>query len=409
MTRYLLLFALLAELPATAAPLDLSAWKYRKRIPLTSTNGLAVVKLDRDVFIGSSLNDLLLVQDGNEIPFLLTTPGILDDLVTAIEPLLDRSVLPGTGLQFVIHLTTPAKHSRILLHTREKNFRQRIRIETSQDGLRWAVVRDAAAIFNFSQDGRDLSSTSIGYPVSTRPFLRVTVFGWTKIDAVDGATVDRFDEQRPRYELISTLKPQIREDLQAKATVLDIDQGVSGLPIGRLRIHTPSPQFQRAVSIETSPDGQNWRYLAQSAIARLPGPDFTEESLEVPAPQAQRYLRLKIYNQSDAPIQVESVALEGFLSEIHFLPRSPGDYWLYYGNPSIAHLPQYDLPAILERKNLQPVSWTLSPAELNPSYRPPPIPRKPWSEQHPAILYTVLGGAVLSLGIATLRFAARLR
>jgi hypothetical protein len=51
----------------------------------------------------------------------------------------------------------------------------------------------------------------------------------------------------------------------------------------------------------------------------------------------------------------------------------------------------------------------LGPAELNPAYRPPPPPKKPWSEQHPAILYTVLGGAVLALGIATFRFASRLR
>jgi hypothetical protein len=69
----------------------------------------------------------------------------------------------------------------------------------------------------------------------------------------------------------------------------------------------------------------------------------------------------------------------------------------------------YDLGDVIDRQQLAEHSWTLGPQEANPIYRPPPPPKKPWSEQHPAILYTVLGGAVLALGIATFRFASRLR
>ena len=72
-------------------------------------------------------------------------------------------------------------------------------------------------------------------------------------------------------------------------------------------------------------------------------------------------------------------------------------------------MPEYDLASVLARQSLPEHAWTLERQEPNPLYRPPTPPKKPWSEQHPAMLYTVLGGAVLALGIATLRFMARLR
>jgi hypothetical protein len=404
--KFLLIFALLGS----AAPLDLSAWKYRKQIPLTSGDGLAVVKLDRDVYIGSSngLADLVVIRDGKELPFVLNTRHPRPDADPGAERILDESIVPGTGLQFMIHLRRPTEHNSIVLHTDEKNFRHRVRIETSQDGARWATARSDGAIFNFSQDGRDFSSTAVEYPVSTRAFIRVTIFGWTKTGVVTAAIADRKGHPAA-YEVFSTLAPQVWEDSATKSTVVTVDQGVTGLPISRIRLETSSPQFQRAVMIETSDDGKLWEYLAQDVIARLPGPDFREESLDIRAQGARRYLRMRIYNRDDQPLQIGHINLEGLVSEIKFLMPEEGPYWLYYGNPGVTRLHEYDLSAVLSRRSFHEVSPVLGSAEPNPAYRPPPVPRKPWSEQHPVILYTVLGGAVLALGIATLRFMVRLR
>jgi hypothetical protein len=405
--KFLLIFAVFA----TAAPLDLSGWKFRKRIPLTPGDGLAVVKLDREVYTESSnwIADLRVIRDGREIPFVLRTPGVEDEHVTHVEALLDRSVIPGVGLQFMIHLPTPARHDNIDLQTSEKNFRQRVRVETSQDGVHWAIAREDGAIFNFSQDGRELSSTIVEYPISTRPFLRVTVFGWSRTGMITSAMVEHADSQPAAFELFSMLVPQVWEDPQTKSTVVTADQGVTGLPVSRISIETSSPQFQRAVTLETSDDGKNWQYLSQHAIARLPGPEFTEESLQMPASGAHRHLRLRIYNRDDQPIQIGHIRLEGLSREVNLLAAAVGAYWLYYGNPSATTLPEYDLAAVLARRSFRESRSTLGPAEPNPLYHPPPLPKKPWSEQHPAILYTVLGGAVLALGAATLRFASRLR
>ena len=47
--------------------------------------------------------------------------------------------------------------------------------------------------------------------------------------------------------------------------------------------------------------------------------------------------------------------------------------------------------------------------KTNPDYKPPPGQEKPWSEQHPAVLYTVLGLAVVGMGLVTVRFLSKVR
>jgi hypothetical protein len=171
-----------------------------------------------------------------------------------------------------------------------------------------------------------------------------------------------------------------------------------------------SKQFQRAVGVEASTNGNDWAYLTQGVIARLPGSEFTEEDLSVSIPEMyRRYLRIHIYNRDDQPLQISRIQLEGLVRFIKFAASDAGNYWLYYGNSKV-QAPVYDLPDLLSRReHVTETRWVLNSAEVNPAYRAPPAPRKPWSEQHPAILYTVLGGAVLALGIATLRFMMRLR
>ncbi len=407
-----LIFAMLAS----AAPLDLSQWKYRKRIPLTPGDGLAVVTLDREVYaaIGSQYYKIRVFRDREEVPFVFgfLGAGPITDRVVTTEEILDQSIVPDVGLQFTVHRQYRGMHNKIGILTQLKNFRNRVRIETSQDGTHWSIARNDGAIFNFSQDGREFSSTSVGYPVSSLPFLRVTIFGWTKNGLVTGVVVDHIELRPEVFEVYSTVTPQISEDSTSRSTLVQIDLGLIGLPVSRLRLDSSSPQFQRAVGIETSDDAKSWVYTDGGTIARLPGADLTEESLTlVVGAYGHRYFRLRIYNQDDKPIQIGSIHAEGPVNQVKFVASAPGSYWLYFDGPGpeLVNMPEYDLAKVLARQSLPEHTWTMEPQERNPLFRPPAPPKKPWSEQHPAILYTVLGGAVLALGIATFRFASRLK
>jgi hypothetical protein len=410
--KLLLIFAIIAS----AVPIDLSQWKYRKRIPLTPGDGLAVVNLDREVYaaIRSQYYKIRVFRDREEVPFFFGTPGTgpITDRVVTTEEILDQSIVPDVGLQFTVHRQYRGVHNKVDILTQLKNFRNSVRIETSQDGTHWSVARNDGAIFDFSQDGREFSSTSVGYPVSSRPFLRVTIFGWTKNGLVTGVVVDHRELRPEVFEVYATVTPQTSEDSTSRSTLVQIDLGLIGLPVSRLRLDSSSPQFQRAVGIETSDDAKSWVYTDGGTIARLPGADLTEESLTVVVgAYGHRYFRLRIYNRDDKPIQIGTIHGEGPVNQVKFVASAPGSYWLYFDGPGpeLVNMPEYDLAKVLARQSLPEHNWTLGPQEANPLFRPPAPPRKPWSEQHPAILYTVLGGAVLALGIATFRFAARLK
>jgi hypothetical protein len=137
MTRASKYFLLLLAMLVSAAPLDLSAWKYRKRIPLTPGDGLAVVKLDREVYMGAEfdLGDIRVVRDGTEVPFYWRAfDRRIDDHDVRGEKLFDLSVVDGHAVQFTIKVGD-VFHNLVRIYTTQHNFRQSVRIEASEDSL----------------------------------------------------------------------------------------------------------------------------------------------------------------------------------------------------------------------------------------------------------------------------------
>ena len=118
---------------------------------------------------------------------------------------------------------------------------------------------------------------------------------------------------------------------------------------------------------------------------------------------------MRIFNGDNRPVPVQRVYVETLKRVFKFLPAAAGDLWLYYGNPD-ARPPVYDLAAVLGRQAPIPeTTLVIGEWKTNPDYKPPPGQRKPWSEQHPAVLYTVLGLAVVGMGLVTVRFLSKVR
>lgn len=405
--KILLLFAVLAS----AAPLNLSAWKFRKPIPVAASDGLAVVKLDRDVFIHADpqWQDLRVVRDGVEVPLQQEVLGQEEDHVSVPAKMMDLAVVDGPAVQFTLEVGR-TQHNRVTIHTPAKNFRQQVRVEASENNQDWATLRPDASIFDFTEDTHQFSSLDVSFPASTKPYLRVTILGWDQVKNVSEASVDSVVKRSPVREVLATIQPAITEDSKNKSTIATLDLGVAGLPVDYLLLDVSTPQFHRAVNVEVSLDGKEWGNLVEGVIARLPGDGYTEERLALHIPASgSRYLRIRVFNRDDQPVEIRSVSLQALLHVVKFLPSAAGNYWLYYGNED-AKAPEYDLGILLSKTNhLIETSVKLGAEQSNPLYRAPVPPQKPWSEQHPAILYTALGVAVVGLGVATLRFALRMR
>ena len=97
--------------------------------------------------------------------------------------------------------------------------------------------------------------------------------------------------------------------LPGNSTSFMVDLGESGIFHSLVTIRTPSENFRRMVEVEGSDDADSWRMLNSSGqifdySVRDISPVFVEY-LSVPYPEATfRYLRVKIYDQGEAPLKI---------------------------------------------------------------------------------------------------------
>ncbi len=376
-------------------------WPLLRALAIGQGQVVHALTLDRTIYAAAraDLADLRLVRNGYEVPYVLETlTGSVEQSELRPE-ILDRSVVPGAGLELMLDVGTAARHNRLRIATAEANFRIQVRIETSADGRSWAVARDDGYLFDFSQGGRSVSVLTVDYALSTRRYLRATFFGWMRTGAVKDAWLSYYRERPSVWQTLARITPARSEEERSSLLVLDL--GVANLPHSRLRAETGGPPFHRACDIETSANGKDWRYVAGGVLYRYPNEETS--ILEFPE-QHERYLRLRIFNGDDRPVPVGSVVVEAVERRLKFLPDAVGEYALYYGNPQ-AKPPAYDLAAILSQRAPTPETLLAAgPEQPNPAWQPPPPPRKPWSERHPELLYGTLAAAVLGMGYITVRF-----
>jgi hypothetical protein len=381
-------------------------WKLLRKVAASAPGQVCVVPLDRAVYASSraDLADIRVARDGAEVPYVIETrTGSVEE--TELRPaILDHSVVPGVGLELTLDLGRTARHNRLRIATEEKNFRIKVRIETSPDGRRWALARADGYVFDFTQGSRKISVLAVEYPLSSRRFVRATFFGWMRTKDVTTAWLTDYREQPAEWQTIATARPVRTEDHQTSVVVLDL--GAARLPHCRMRVETDAPLFHRACEIESSPDRKEWSYVGTGVVYRFPEEESTALSF---CEQWDRYVRLRIFNGDNRPLPVQQVVFETLERRVKFLTDAAGGYALFYGNPD-AKAPAYDLGAILARgKPIPELVLAAGPEERNPVYIPPPPPVKPWSDRYPAVLYATLAIAILGMGYVTVRFLLNVR
>src|SRR5579864_2051315 len=147
-----LVLSLLALASLARADFDAARWRLRKPIRLTANVPLSALRIDSETFRGSleQLDDVRVVRDAAEIPYVLQTLfGQRGD--REFQPAISNQSVTPDGVQATLDLGARAQHNRLRIATRRVNFKQRVRIETSDDAQHWAVAREDGFIFDFSE------------------------------------------------------------------------------------------------------------------------------------------------------------------------------------------------------------------------------------------------------------------
>ena len=403
MTKLVLSLLTIASL--ARADFDAAHWRLRKPIRLNSTPPLSAIRMDAEIFRGSpeQLDDVRVVRDAAEIPYILQTLyGHRGD--REFQPAISDQSVTAEGVQATLDLGARAQHNRMRIATRRVNFKQRVRIETGDDGQHWAVAREDGFIFDFSEGDRHAAVLTVEYPVSTRRYVRVTVVGWTSPTDLTSAYLTYHSETAGVRDVLSTVAPASAEDAKERISTWTADIGFAGLPHDQIQVEIGPGLFYRTVEIESSRDAKAWLYVGQATISRT----ADHESLTLSFPeQWERYLRLRVHNGDNAPLSARRITFSGYRRVLKFPTNASGTYWIYYGNPD-AKRPAYDFAQVMPT-GVQLMDASLGAEQANPGYRPPAEPQKPWSDRHPQVLYAVLAVAVLGMGYIAVRFLLKVR
>jgi hypothetical protein len=126
---------------------------------------------------------------------------------------------------------------------------------------------------------------------------------------------------------------------------------------------------------------------------------------------------IEIENGDDQPLPIAAVRLEMRQRKICFeAPDTSSANFggthgadagsglaLYYGDSRLA-APQYDYARLFVASRAA-LAAELGPERLNPNYRAPAPPLRPFTERHPELLWIALIAAICSLGIVALKAA----
>ena len=348
------------------AEFDLKKWPLWREIriePKPEKSGYFQVELDGQVFAGAhqDLADLRVVdQTGAEIPSRIVIQKERDFLNVLPVDMLDRTLAPDGRFSFTLDLGDGVvRHNRVLLSTSAINFSRRVQIETGSDNKTWAVARADGYIFSFQPDST-VKHLGVDYPISTKRFLRITVFNQPKLKEepieITGAEVAIDADPEPQLVELPVSSQSRREDSKSRTTVIALDLGYPRIPSTAIDIQTGQTNFHRHIEIEGKQQIEEdpklerltWSPVGSGDIYQVSINGYQTRNLRIDYPETRlRYLRIKIVHHDDRAISIDRIKVFSLPRRLLFRAEPGGVYRLFYGNAAASH-PRYDLERMIQ-------------------------------------------------------------
>jgi hypothetical protein len=391
-------------LPAAAADPPTAAIPYfaELRDVVVERPGQSYVVVDAAMWrrVRADLADLrLYAANRTEVPYAIRREA-RELRITEIPARLLNLSRTSAGTQFVLQLSQPGEYDRIGLDLTTRDFVGRVRVEGAQDRGRWARVGELP-VYDFSRErlGRNFE---LRLPASDFRLLRLTLPPEVELGAVRGAKVLHAQERGGSWTPLET-EPQPRNEGRDTVAVWEQPEHA---PLDRVAVEVGGGgNFRRPVEIKDA----EGRIIARGEIARFKvalarsGSNETlgTEKLDVELEGARsKRFTLVVHNGDDPPLPITRVQPASVERRVYFEARETAALQLHYGDAE-APAPVYDYARIFEPQ-ADAARAQLGPARPNPSYTGRPDLR-PWSERHPALLWTALILAVAGLGAVALR------
>ncbi len=384
------------------AAFPLKDWRLRRAIHVQPSSAqYAEVLVDGPIYEHAQafLQDVRIADDtGEEIAYVLRRWPSSETEIEVPARVVNRSALAGRFTRLELDVGERGRtHNHLRLEVDGTNFSRQATVEGSDDRRTWLVLA-TATIYRFTE-GASVDQTAIPYPPSLYRYLRVTIHNEGKAALMVRGAALLFRQAVPAREdrwFAGSVQPTT--DTQQKTTTILIDTQFLRVPISRVVLNVTDPRsFARDIEVAVSGDHKVWSAAGRATVRRGPG---TKEKTPVVFTLGEvrgRYVRLTIMNGDNPPLAVARAQLYGIRRTILFPIAAGRSHVLYLGNDEV-RTPEYDLPQVLNVEAGPPLAIParLGPLEPNPAYVAPVV-RRPWTEEHPLVLWSVLGLCILVL------------
>jgi hypothetical protein len=398
------LLGALAALVFAATP-AISYFKYARPLQPTTTTGQHYLVVDETIWqhAAPDLRDVRMYAGEDEIPYKLTVETGGSEIEEKQFRILQPASVAGKT-QFLLDMSGVAEYDRIHLKLATKNFVARARIEGQDDphGNHWALL-GTTTLYDLSNEKLGSNST-LQIPLSAFKFLRVTADSVVKPGEVQSGTAG---VTRALKAVWREVNGQAKQELQGKDTVFTFSVPAN-TPVERVLFDVDPAQknFRREISVQ---DDRRQQFAA-GEISRIHMVRNTQKvDVEQPtlnicsnclAAPKQENFKIVIHNGDDAPVKITAAHLQQFERRMYFDVSAGVQPRLYYGDDKL-HVPEYDYAKLFQKENGGD-QVAMNAEEKNSAYTSRPDDR-PWSERHPAVLWTTIIAAVLVLGAVALR------
>ena len=393
----------------TSVAADQRFFLYDRTVNITPfVAGQSCLSLDVDTFAHASsrLADLRLYRDNVETPYVINVAAPTQVAASSIG-LLNLGL---HGKQVTFDATMPeGRYSDLTLGTTAQNFIATVTVFGSHAATGDLGTKlGSYTIFDLTSQ-RLGHSTVIHLPESDFRHLHFQIAGPLTPDQITNATIDKLPASQPKYEPVASSS----DALTKGHTSIFVFSIPAHVPVDRL-VFTPGPipeMFSRDVQVEVQPTPRTPRsddseppspIIATGNLLRVhrieDGRRIDEDRLTIVAPTVDfatpSRWTISIENGDDVPLNT-SVRLEMLKRDLCFEVMSNARYTLFYGDPLLS-TPVYDYTTLFSRQ-LKAVQANEGPEQRNPLYQDRPDVR-PFTEKHPALLWTALVAVIALLG-----------
>jgi hypothetical protein len=370
-------------------------------------------------------------ESGVEIPYVVARQRGSSRRVPHDARLYNKSFLPGRSSSLVADFSGRVQKNLIAVRTTGSDFRRKITVEGSDDGIRWRVARAGAYLFRVRSDGglQGFDKSEVSLPDNDWQFLRVTVENGADDEErveIEAVRAWHLVAREPVTVSVPIAATAVTHDDRTRTTAIELDLAFRNLPLHSLSLSFRDENFFRRIVVEGRDERQRvvsrrvenaparetrvdepWRMLADAVIYRYAAAGSVEESpaLSLDGLSA-RYLRITIRNGDDAALNFGGAAITRFEDRVCVKPVEGGPAFLYFGNPR-ASSPSYDFSHFADKLRAEGVSpATLGAGERNPDSAGTAERQASWPERHKGVLlWAALLGVLAVLGLLVWRQA----